>query len=190
MPAIVSSAVVAEALNLTERRVEQLAHEGLPRLGRGKYDLWSCAQWYIRYLQKAIERRATDSDDGSKTNLNEEKKRLTRMQANIAEVEYKQKIGELIPAHLVDDKFVTFAGTVHQRFLALPSRVASRLEGESRDVIRVKLYEAVRDLLNGLSNDLLGKKSGNGDKRDRKPAGKRATGKVTAARRGKTRRSS
>jgi phage terminase Nu1 subunit (DNA packaging protein) len=156
MPAIVNSSTVAHELNLTERRIEQLVHEGMPKLERGRYDLYACAKWYIRYLQNAMERRATETgDDSSKSlNLNEEKKRLIRAQADIAEVELKKKIGELIPANLVDDKFMTFAGVVHDRFLSLPPRIAPRLEGESRDVIRIKLHEVVRDTLNGLSNDL------------------------------------
>jgi phage terminase Nu1 subunit (DNA packaging protein) len=185
MPAIVTSAKVAQALDITERRVQQLVHEGLPRIAAGKYDLWSCAQWYIRYLQKAIEARATLNDDSSATTWQAEKKRLTRAQANIAELDYRQKIGELIPAHLVDDKFMSFAGTVHDRFLALPSKVAPRLEGETREVIRVKLFESIRDLLNTLSNDLAEKKSAS---RGRKRGNQRASRKSGTGRGGKIRR--
>jgi phage terminase Nu1 subunit (DNA packaging protein) len=188
LPAIVNSAAVAEALNLTERRVEQLVHEGMPRISRGKYDVWTCAKWYVRYLQKAIERRATENGDETKSNLTEEKKRLIRIQADIAQIDYRKKMGELIPAHLVDDRFMAFASTIHDRFIALPSRVASRLEGESKDVIRVKLYEAVRDLLNGLSADLSGKKSGNSDRKHR--GGKRKAAKVNRAGSRTTRRRS
>ena len=160
MAAIVNSGALARELNLSERRIEQLVHEGMPKLERGRYDLWLCARWYIRYLQKAMERRAIETGEDSTSeslNLTQEKKRLIRAQADIAEMELRKKTGELIPAHLVDDQFVTFAGVVHDRFLSLPPRIAPRLEGESREVIRVKLHEAVRDTLNGLSNDLQGK---------------------------------
>lgn len=189
MPAIVNSAAVAEALNLTERRVEQLVHEGMPRVSRGKYDLWTCARWYIQYLQKAIERRATENGEGTHANLTEEKKRLIRIQADTALLEYRQKTGELIPAHLVDDKFVTFASTIRDRFFALPSRVAGRLEGERKEAIREKLFEAVKDVLNGLAVDLSGKKKSAGDGVNKRGSKRKAT-KVDRSGRRKTRRRS
>ena len=33
---------VASALNLTEQRVQQLVHEGMPREARGQYDAVKC----------------------------------------------------------------------------------------------------------------------------------------------------
>jgi hypothetical protein len=47
----------SRALNLEVRRVQQLIHEGMPREARGQYDSIKCAAWYIRYLQRAIERK-------------------------------------------------------------------------------------------------------------------------------------
>ena len=164
----VMGATVAKALNLTERRVQQLVREGMPRAERGQYDPWACALWYIRYLQKAVEAKGTGNDDGSATSWREEKKRLVRLQANNEELEYKRKLGELIPVDMVRDKFVTLTSTVHDRFVALPSKIAPRLEGESREVIRIKLFEAVRDLLNGLAGKPTGKKIGSGGATDRK----------------------
>ena len=44
---------IASILNLTERRVQQLAHEGIiPKAERGKYDLIGCVRAYIKYLQE------------------------------------------------------------------------------------------------------------------------------------------
>jgi phage terminase Nu1 subunit (DNA packaging protein) len=160
MAQTVSCATVAKALNLTERRVMQLVNEGMPRAGRGEYDPWACALWYIRYLQKAVEQRGTGNDDGSATSWREEKKRLVRLQANNEELEYRRKLGELAPVEVFESKIVEFATTVKGRFLALPSKIAPRLEGESRDVIRLKLFEAVKDLFNGLAEGRTGKASG------------------------------
>jgi hypothetical protein len=44
-----------ESLNVSERRIQQLAKEGLPKEDRMKYDLGKCMLWYIRYLQAALE---------------------------------------------------------------------------------------------------------------------------------------
>ncbi len=189
MPDTVRCAEIAKTLNLTERRVQQLVKDGLPHKTRGQYDAMECARWYIRYLQAAIERRATkNEDDNSESSLNDEKKRLTRIQADIAQLEYQQKVGELIPAHLVDDKFVTFAGAVHDRFLALPSRFAQRMPSEMRDDVRTKLYDTVKDLLNGLSHNPTGTKHGS-DSRTR-TGSKRTARKISHARGTKTRRRS
>ena len=45
---------VASALNLSEQRVQQLVHEGMPRESRGQYDAVKCMLWYIRCLQNAL----------------------------------------------------------------------------------------------------------------------------------------
>src|SRR5690554_4944951 len=45
--------VVSRLLNLTERRLQQLAREGIiPKAAHGKYPLVQCVQGYIRYLQQ------------------------------------------------------------------------------------------------------------------------------------------
>jgi phage terminase Nu1 subunit (DNA packaging protein) len=142
---------IANVLNLTERRVQQLVREGLPKEGHGQYDLAKSMMWYIRYLQKKVEARATESEAGAASSWRDEKKRLLHLQANNEELEYKRKLGEVVPVEMVRDQFVTFATTVHDRLIALPSKIAPRLEGESREVIRVKLHEFIKDTLNGLS---------------------------------------
>lgn len=55
--AIVNRDQLAKALNVSVRRVNQLAQEGLPQIDRGRYDLGGCYYFYVRYLQKALARR-------------------------------------------------------------------------------------------------------------------------------------
>ena len=153
MAQTVSGATVAKALNLTERRVQQLVREGMPKEGHGQYDPWACALWYIRYLQKKVEARETESPDGKGASWRDEKKRLLHLQANNEELEYKKRLGDVVPVEMVREKFVIFATSVHDRFVALPSKLAPRLEGERKESIRVKLYESIRDTLNGLSEE-------------------------------------
>jgi hypothetical protein len=52
-------AVIARVLGVTPRRVQQLAKEGLPTVGRGKYPLVPCVQWYIKYWQDRAEARSS-----------------------------------------------------------------------------------------------------------------------------------
>ena len=41
----------------SERRVQQLVKEGMPRDARGQYNPIKCGAWYVRYLQAAIEKK-------------------------------------------------------------------------------------------------------------------------------------
>jgi hypothetical protein len=54
----VSVEVVAKALNVTRFTVARFAREGMPRAGRGRYQLGPCMLWYIEYLHQALERRS------------------------------------------------------------------------------------------------------------------------------------
>lgn len=52
---LVSTKVVAELLNLSERRIEQLAQKRIiPKAGKGRYDPVPVVQAYIRYLQQKL----------------------------------------------------------------------------------------------------------------------------------------
>jgi len=53
---------LSETLNVTVRRVQQLVKEGLPQVDRNRYDLGQCYFWYVRYLQKALQRCLDDPD--------------------------------------------------------------------------------------------------------------------------------
>jgi hypothetical protein len=45
--------IVAKLLNLTRRRIQQLAQGGIiPNPENGKYDLIACLTGYIKYLRK------------------------------------------------------------------------------------------------------------------------------------------
>lgn len=54
-----SPGVIAELLNITPRRLQQLAAEGIvPRQSRGLYDLRACVAGYVRFLQEQAKGRA------------------------------------------------------------------------------------------------------------------------------------
>src|SRR5882724_3573536 len=77
---------LANALNLSEQRVQQLVHEGMPREARGQYDAVKCMLWYIRYLQNVIEKRSVSTLEGElrEAMLSVEKYRKTQKQTVIA----------------------------------------------------------------------------------------------------------
>ena len=90
----VSGTTLARLLNLSERRVYQLAEAGvIPKGGRGSYPLVPAVQGYVKYLQDKV-----TGGGGSAAGLAAERARLARAQANKVERQNKEAERELLPA--------------------------------------------------------------------------------------------
>lgn len=84
--------VVAKFLNITPRRIQQLANEGvIPKGARGKYHLVGSIRGYIKYLQERVEGR--NADDGG---LYDERMRLARLQSDELELRLLERKGQLV----------------------------------------------------------------------------------------------
>lgn len=84
--------VVSKFLNITPRRVQQLAGEGvIPKGARGKYHLVGSIRGYIKYLQDRVENRSTGGGD-----MHEERMRLTRLQSDELELRLIERKGQLV----------------------------------------------------------------------------------------------
>jgi phage terminase Nu1 subunit (DNA packaging protein) len=146
--AIVRVGKVAQALNLTPQRVQQLANEGLPKEDRGKYDLGKCMLWYIRYLQAALEKKAVPMADGGYAGTREERTRLLRAEAELKEMELAEKRGQLVAIQDVEKEMTDLVLTTKARIMAIPPRVTPELVGESsRMIIQTKLEKACKEAL-------------------------------------------
>lgn len=158
--ALVGVRQVATALNVTERRVQQLSKEGLPKELRGKYELGKCMLWYIRYLQGALEaagRRDGGEEDFS--GLREEKKRIMRAEADLKEIELAKERGNLISIVDFEKEMTDLVLTTKARVMAIAPRIAPELVGEnSRVMIQAKVEKACKEAL-----ELMAKVSTNGN---------------------------
>jgi phage terminase Nu1 subunit (DNA packaging protein) len=169
---------VANALRVTPRRVQQLVGEGMPRDGRGRYDLAKCMLWYIRYLQDALSAKegGTGADTITAT-LRAERRRLLKAQADSAELDLSQKRGQLVPV----DKFYSSMSSViiaaRQQLLAMPANIAAHLEGEDRTVIQRRLDEFIRGVLTSMAQGT----NGNGHHNSAKHEGAGAATMGTAS---------
>ena len=107
---------LAKLLDLTPRRVQQLAKEGvLPKPAtRGQYDIIPSVVAYIRHL------RAVASGDGG--DLLTEKTRLARAQAEKTEVETARLKGVLVPAAEVERVWASMIAAARAKLLTLPVR--------------------------------------------------------------------
>lgn len=139
-------------LNLTKQRIGQLVDQGMPKEGRGRYDALRCVHWYIRYLQKAIERRTMTSPNGESTALGQEKVRFLRLSADLKEMELAKQQSQLIARSDVEKTVADLVLTTKAQIMAIPARLAPELVGEtSRVMVQAKIEKAVREALTQLA---------------------------------------
>ena len=141
--------VVAKFLNITARRVQQLASEGvIPKGERGKYHLVGSIRGYIKYLQDRAEGR---SAEGSQ--LQDERTRLARLQSEEIELRLAEKRGLLVPADQVEPLWSGMVTAAKSFLRAEVNRLAQLLQHTDG-------AEAKRDLLSETFDDFLTKLSG------------------------------
>lgn len=141
----VSVQVVAAALGITTRRVQQLAKEGMPQLARGEYDLGACVAWYV------AGREAAAKQEAAPTTLEEAKLRLINAQADKAELEHQVAQRQYLHIDDVEKLVRQPLERVRARLLSLPSKVAPQVPPvDTLAGARVLLEDAVREVLSEL----------------------------------------
>lgn len=141
---------VARALNLSPRRVQQLAAEGLPRIGKGEYDLGACMAWYIKYLQRIIEQRARD-DGTSVSTLTSERIRGAREAADKAAIDNRRRRGELVETEFVGALLRDIAADISARLEGLPGRLANAIDGIDPTERRARFLAECREIRSGIA---------------------------------------
>jgi phage terminase Nu1 subunit (DNA packaging protein) len=140
-------AVIARFLNLTERRVQQLARDGIiPKAEKGKYDLVRCVQQYVRYLQD----RAYGNADAPR-DTHHERARLIKAQADKTELEVAALRNQLIPIETIEHDWMQQVSACRMRLLAIPSKSAFQIAAlkqptEIERFLKAAIYEALSEL--------------------------------------------
>ncbi len=138
---------IAKLLNITERRVQQLAKENIiPKSEKGRYDLVATIQGYVKYLQSQLAQ-------GEFRDLKHEKTRLTKFQADKALIDLKLLQTEAILISDVEKQVSDMIAIVRARLLALPNKLAPIVVNEAdtnvvEDIIKNAIYEALQELAN------------------------------------------
>jgi phage terminase Nu1 subunit (DNA packaging protein) len=150
---IVSIDKVADALNLTPRRVQYLVKkEGLPTEGRGQYDPVKCMLFYIRYLQRKLKSKAVETVDGTYLPEREERVRRLRADSEMKELNLAERRKKLVSISDVERAITELVLTTKARLLAVPARVAPEIVNESsRLMIEAKIEKAIHEALVQLS---------------------------------------
>ena len=140
-------ATIAKLLNLTERRVQQLAKEGIVvRDGKGKYDLVGSVRGYVKYLQdRALGKEIAPIDSHA------EKARLLRAQADKTELEVKALQKTLVPVMQVETTWMMMLAAFRSHMLSLPAKTAHLLapiddNAEIERILREQIYEGLTEL--------------------------------------------
>jgi len=119
---------IAKLLLLSDRRVQQLANEGvIPKSERGRYELVGAVQGYIRYLQD----RSISPGNSGTLDYQAEKARLTKAQADTAEIELAKLRGDLASIADFEKAQAISAATIRTNVMSVPQRVVIRLLGET-----------------------------------------------------------
>ena len=136
---------IARLLILTERQVQSLAKQSvLPKAERGRYALVPVVQSYIRYLR---ERAMGGAVGGSE----DDRGRLTKAKADIAEMEAERLRESLIPEDQIRPVVTAFVARFKQKTLAVAPKAAPMVAVETEpdachDIIETFLLEALAEL--------------------------------------------
>lgn len=131
---------VAQALELSPRRVQQLVDDGwLPRERPGVYNLADCLTAYTAYLEEV--------QDGGE--IASARARKTAAKAELREIELAVETGELVDLEEAGEERGDALSQVRARLQNLPSlapRIVNRGREEREAMIRQELEEALTAL--------------------------------------------
>jgi phage terminase Nu1 subunit (DNA packaging protein) len=157
-PRIVGTKRLAEILNLTPRRIQQLVKEGLPKRRRGKYDQDECTRFYIRYLLALGEKKGILGEGGAVLeNEREVRLRLLSADADLRELELARTRSQLVAIEDVEHEMADLIRITRARVLTVAAMVAQRLVGEtSRVMVQAVIDKATREVLAELAKNVPG----------------------------------
>lgn len=130
---------------LTDRRVQQLTAEGvIPKAERGRYELAPAVQGYIRFLQE----RSLGNTEKTPVDYHVEKARLTKAQADMAEIELAQLRGDVGAIKDFERAQAAAFAAIRTNCLNIPQRVVTQLLGETDEtVFKEKLRAEITNAL-------------------------------------------
>lgn len=148
----VSAAVLGELFSVTDRRIRQMAEEGIVvRAAKGRYKLAESIKNYLLTMKLAAEGVEAEFADGE-INLEEEKGLHERVKRHISELKLQIMKGELHKAEDVETVMMDMLASFKTRVMNIPSKVAPILENRDAAYIKDKLTSAVIEALNELKD--------------------------------------
>ena len=148
----VSAAVLGNIFGVTDRRIRQMAEEGIiVRAAKGRYNLVDSLKNYILSLKLAVDRNDSDNPDGE-LNFEEEKALHERVKRHISEMKLQTMKGELHKADDVRHVMTDMLSSFKTRMMNIPAKVAPVLEDRDAGYIKERLTSEVTEALNELKD--------------------------------------
>lgn len=150
------SAIIAKLFGVTDRRVQQLAKDGVipaASVRPYKFDLLPTVQAYIRYLSDKAngkESKSADTVQAEADKLRAEAD-LKQSKAKIAEMQLKELEGKMHRSEDVESVMNDLVYTVRSMIMALPGRLAMDIvqtsnANEASAQIRSECYKILNEL--------------------------------------------
>ena len=176
MPEFVSQAEYARRKDVSRQYINKLVQTGRIPTDEKKRINPDVADEVLR-LDADPARKLTEEDDDAGVDLetspagDSEMVSFTRIRtakegfnAKLAELDYRQKAGQLVRVDEVEKETFETARLVRDRFLALPQEVAGALvnlndENEIKKFLRLKIRDVLVDVSDELTNSVLGKQN-------------------------------
>ncbi len=157
MPKKVNKVELAEILGVNERTLSTWQKNGLPiedRHVHGRENLYDTAkviQWLIQRHSQNLTRSG-----GEILDLEAEKARLTKAQADSTELKLAQQRGELLDAKSVQAEWEEYIMACRAKLLSLPSKLAAIITHETEPtLVQATLQDAIHEALSELSQNNL-----------------------------------
>lgn len=142
----VSSTIMGNLFSLTQRRIRQLAEEGIiEKASRGKYVLYPSIQKYIAYVKTAYESKDEPDRD---IDYEDERALHERIKREIAEINLAKIKGEVHESKDVEAVMNNMLANFRARMIGVPAKVAPMLI--ARDNIAVIQSYIEKEILEAL----------------------------------------
>ena len=146
-----NAAIIAKLFGVTDRRIQQLAKEGIiPAAQKRPYmfDLLPTVQSYIRYLSDKANGREAKSADTAQVEMEK-----LRAEADMAAMQLKELEGKMHRSEDVEAVTNDLVYTVRSMIMALPGRLAMDVvqvasANEASALIRAECYKILNELAN------------------------------------------
>lgn len=140
---------IASALELTERRVQQLSNDGiLPKSSRGAYNLIDCIKAYEKFLNNNV-----GNDDNK--NITALKCRLLSAKAAKAELELAISKKEYVKLEEIEAEYDNMVINFRNKMLSIPNKLvmpivaAGGQHAKIAEILETEIYDALTELSKG-----------------------------------------
>jgi phage terminase Nu1 subunit (DNA packaging protein) len=149
MPTSYPVSTIAKLFGLSERRVQQLAQEGvIPKPEKNQYELIGSVRSYINYLQQRAFGKGVLPQD-----THQERARLLKAQADMAEIDLAERTGQLVTVERVEADWISMVTACRAKLLSIPTKAAYQISNLKKpEDIEKFLKHTINEALAELAN--------------------------------------